>query len=265
MVKLSACIETLFREVEFPQRILETKRLGLDAYEFWSWANKDLAAIEAQQRSSGLKLVAMSVAARSNTLFADRTRQNLVDPANRTDFVQGIAESVEVARQFGCPTIIVTVGNELPDRTREEQRRSIIDGLRAAAPLAERSGVTLVVEPLNTLVNHKGYFLWSSREGFEIVHAVGSPNVKLLYDIYHQQVMEGNLIATIEANIELIGHFHMADVPGRHEPGTGEINYLTVLRHIAAAGYQGYVGMELHPTKATHDALRPFVDAVPAA
>src|SRR5919198_1170548 len=106
MVKLSACIETLFREVGFHQRILETMRLGLDAYEFWSWANKDLAAIEAQQHASGVKLVAMSAAARSNTLFTDRTRQNLVDPANRADFVQGITESVEVARRFGCPTII---------------------------------------------------------------------------------------------------------------------------------------------------------------
>jgi hydroxypyruvate isomerase len=264
MIKLSACIEMLFREVEFLQRIVETKRLGLDAYEFWSWANKDLDALEAQQRATGLKLAALAAAARSNTLFSDRNRQNLVDPANRADFVQGIAESVEAATRLGCPTIIVTVGNELPDRSREEQRQSIIDGLIAAAPLAERGGVTLVVEPLNTLVDHKGYFLWSSREGFEIVRAVGSPHVKLLYDIYHQQIMEGNLIATIEANIDLIGHFHMADVPGRHEPGTGEINYLNVLRRIAATGYQGYVGLELRPTKPTHEALRDFVQAVAA-
>ncbi len=128
--------------------------------------------------------------------------------------------------------------------------------LKTAAPLAEEAGVTLVLEPLNILVDHPGYFLTSSREGFEIVEQVGSPAVKLLYDIYHQQVTEGNLIATITSHIDLIGHFHAADVPGRHEPGTGEINYANVLAAIDEAGYEGFIGLEYAPTVATAESLQ---------
>jgi hydroxypyruvate isomerase len=112
------------------------------------------------------------------------------------------------------------------------------------------------VEPLNIAVNHKGYYLYSSAEGFDIIRAVGSPNVKLLYDIYHQQVTEGNLIQTITENIELIGHFHVADVPGRHEPGTGEINYANVLKAIDETGYNGYVGLEYAPKASALESLR---------
>ncbi len=124
---------------------------------------------------------------------------------------------------------------------------AIVAALRAGAPLCEDAGVTMVLEPLNVLVDHAGYYLVTSAEGFQIVDEVGSPAVKLLYDVYHQQITEGNLIATITANVGRIGHLHVADVPGRHEPGTGEINYRNVLRAVEAAGYAGYVGLEYQP------------------
>ena len=115
---------------------------------------------------------------------------------------------------------------------------------------------TVVVEkPLNVLVDHQGHYLSTSAEGFAILDEVGSPHVKLLYDIYHQQISEGNLIATIKASAARIGHFHVADVPGRHEPGTGEINYANVLRAIDAAGYGGYVGLEYRPQARAADSL----------
>ena len=107
--------------------------------------------------------------------------------------------------------------------------------------------MTLVLEPLNVLVDHKGYFLETSAEGFEMVDEVGSEAVKLLYDIYHQQITEGNLIANLTANVAKLGHVHVADVPGRHEPGTGEINYRNVFKAVADAGYQRYVGLEYRP------------------
>jgi len=119
----------------------------------------------------------------------------------------------------------------------------------------------LVIEPLNVLVDHPGYYLTTSAEGFEILDEVDSPNVKLLYDIYHQQVTEGNLIATITSHIAQIAHFHVADVPGRHEPGTGEINWVNVLRAIDEAGYAGYVGLEYMPTGATVESLE-YIKAV---
>lgn len=115
------------------------------------------------------------------------------------------------------------------------------------APFLEEAGVTLVVEPLNILVDHPGYYLYSSEEAFQIIDEVGSPNVKVLFDIYHQQIMEGNLISRIQRNINKIGHFHAADNPGRHELYMGEIQYLNVFRAIEETGYRGYIGFEYFP------------------
>jgi hypothetical protein len=124
------------------------------------------------------------------------------------------------------------------------------------APLVEAVGITVVVEPLNVLVDHPGYYLTTSAEGFEILDEVGSQAVKLLFDIYHQQITEGNLLANIVPHIKQIGHFHVADVPGRHEPGTGEINYANVFHAIDKAGYEGFVGLEYWPTVPAADTLR---------
>ena len=121
--------------------------------------------------------------------------------------------------------------------------------------MLEGSEVMVVLEPLNVLVDHRGYFLSSSEESFRIIEAVGSANVKLLYDVYHQQITEGNLISTIEKNIRKIGHFHIADVPGRHEPGTGEINYANVIRKIAESEYNGFIGLEYRPLRTSEESL----------
>jgi len=138
----------------------------------------------------------------------------------------------------------VVTGNEIPGQTRAEQHARIVAALKAAAPLAEAAGVQLVLEPLNILVNHKGYYLTTTTEAAEIITEVGSPNVHILYDVYHQQITEGNLIDTIRANIRLIGHIHVGDVPGRKQPGTGEINYKNVFQAIRDTGYAGFVVFE---------------------
>ena len=157
--------------------------------------------------------------------------------------------------RLGAGVVIVLAGNERSGIPRAQQHGHIVDALRQAAPVAEAAGVTLCLEPLNTHVNHAGYYLTSSAEGFEIVRAVGSPRLRLLYDVYHQQISEGFLIDTITANIDLIGHIHVADVPGRHEPGTGEINYANVLRAIDESGYGGYIGLEFVPQAGTDASL----------
>jgi hydroxypyruvate isomerase len=143
---------------------------------------------------------------------------------------RGIKDSIEVAQKLECSTLLVTTGNEIVGVPRKTQHENIVESLREAAELAENADITLVSEPLNILVDHKGYYLHSSGEGFDILREVDSPNVKLLYDIYHQEITEGNLIDPITKIIDLIGHFHVGDVPGRHEPGTGEINYASVFR-----------------------------------
>ena len=165
----------------------------------------------------------------------------------RSEFLGELRRALAAAERLDCRCLIATTGNELAGIPRSAQREAVVLALRAAAPLCEAAGVTLVLEPLNVLVDHRGYFLPGSAEAFAILDEVGSPAVKLLYDVYHQQITEGNLISTITANVGKIGHVHVADVPGRHEPGTGEINYANVLRALDAAGYGGYVGLEYLP------------------
>ncbi len=245
-LRLSACIEMIFRDRPFMERMALVAKCGLPAIEFWSWRDKDLDGIIARKKETGLQVSAFCV--------DPGTRLTL--PRFKDAFVSGVEGTIEALKKLDVKTMIVTVGNEIPRTPREEQHQSIVDCLKAAAPLAEKAGITLVVEPLNTLVDHGGYYLWSSKEGFEIVREVGSPNVKLLYDIYHQQIMEGNLIANITKSIDLIGHFHVGDVPGRHEPGTGEINYLNVFKAIAKTGYKGYIGLEFVPAKSGEEALK---------
>ena len=246
MIKLSACIEMLFAEIpEFTERIEAAAQAGLAAVEFWSYSNKDLDAVVAAKEEAGTHIAAACVEA----------PQGMLDVALADEYPRCVEAGLQAAKRLGTRVLICTTGFESSSRPRGEQHAGIVACLRAAAPLAEAAGVTLALEPLNILVDHAGYYLTTSAEGFEILEEVGSPNVKLLYDIYHQQITEGNLIATITANIDQIAHFHAADVPGRHEPGTGEINWANVLAAINETGYDGYVGLEYKPTAATAQSL----------
>ncbi len=250
MIKLSGCIEMLFPEIEdFAARIPAAAQAGLDAVEFWGFSNKDLEAVAAAAEKARLPIAAMCVESPAGMLsvhLADR-------------YAEDVAKSIEAAQRVGCKTLISTVGwgKEVVDR--EWGHAGIVACLKAAAPLAEAAGVTLVLEPLNVLVDHPGYFLTTSTEGFEIIEQVGSPAVRLLYDIYHQQVTEGNLIANITSHIDQIGHFHAADVPGRYEPGKGEINWSNVLAAINEAGYEKYVGLEYRPSVPTRESLKTIL------
>ncbi|NOZ22486.1 MAG: TIM barrel protein [Planctomycetes bacterium] len=233
MSKFSVCIETIFKEVDFVDRISKAKEAGADAFEFWGYDNKDVDAVNKARKDADLPLAAMSAAGGIP----------LVDAANKEKYVEAMKAGLEVAKKLECATVLQTVGQEIEGVPRETQHAAIVECLRAVAPLLADAGVTLVLEPLNILVNHKGYYLDKSSEGFDILREVDHPNMKLLYDIYHQQITEGNLIDTITANIDLIGHFHMADVPGRHEPGTGELNYANIFKAIDETAYDKYVGI----------------------
>ena len=180
--------------------------------------------------------------------FACDTGGPLVAPGGAQRIIAPLKDTLAAARKLGCRQIIAQVGNELQGIPRAQQHANCVEAFRAAAPLCEDAGVTLSIETLNVLVDHKGYYLATSEEGFRMVDAVGSSHVRLLFDIYHQQITEGNLIANVTANLGKIGHFHVADVPGRHQPGTGEINYLNVFRAIAARGFTGFLGLEMWPT-----------------
>lgn len=244
-IKLSACIEMLFDDLSFTDRILAARDAGCDAVEFWGWRTKDLDAIADTLDETGLSLAA----------FTTDCGGDLCDPEATRDWVEDAADSIETAEKLNARGLIVTTGDELMDIPRDQQHEAIVEGLESIAAYARKNNIDLYLEPLNILVDHEGYFLSTSEEGFGVVDEVDSPNLGLLYDIYHQQITEGHLIPTITEKIDRIGHFHVADVPGRHEPGTGEINYENVFAAIAETEYDGFVGMEFRPTGSSEEAI----------
>jgi hydroxypyruvate isomerase len=174
------------------------------------------------------------------------TESNLTDPAYRQAWFDGLRESCIAAQKLGVKRLITQVGMDT-GAERAEQHLSIVEGLRAGAPILEEYGVTVMIEPLNTYVDHPGYYLWSAVEAFEIIREVNHPNVKVIYDIYHQQVMEGNIIPNITKNLDCIAHLHGAGHPGRNEMQYGESDYKNIIKAVDAAGYTGALGLEYRP------------------
>ena len=146
-------------------------------------------------------------------------------------------------------------GDALPNIGRVDQRNAISEALNRAAPIAAEAGIGLLLEPLNTIVDHKGYFLDSTAEALEIIRRVGHPSVRLLYDIYHSTVMGENPTEVLRGSGDLVGHVHIADVPGRHEPGTGTIDWAKELTTLRLAGYEGWLGLEFWPLHDTESSL----------
>jgi len=246
-MKVSICVDAVYIGKDFIESLKEISSIGGKAFEFWTWWDKDLKAIKATKEELGLEVVAFC------TKFV-----SLVDLSKREEYISGLKESIEAANFMGCKTLISQIGNDTGS-PREEQRQNIIDGLKACVPFLQEAGVTLVLEPLNIYVDHAGYYLYSSQEGFDIVEAVGSNNVKLLFDLYHQQIMEGNLIRNSTGNIDKIAHFHAAGNPGRHELSIGEVNYQEVFKAIDASVYGGYVGFEYFPIEEPAKGIKAFL------
>ncbi len=238
-MRISFCIEMLFSDRPFLERIPASARAGAEAIEFWSWKDKDLDAIEKAARESGLPVA---------SFLANAPEHPLVEPAAREGFVKHMRDSIGVARRLGVKALIVTTGNAIEGRSREEMTSSCIDGLKAVAGDVEAAGVSLALEPLNTTVDHPGYFLETVEHAREIIEGVSSEAVGLLFDHYHVQIMQGNLIERFRESAPLVKHVHLADVPGRIEPGRGEINYANVLAAAGRAGYGGYSGLEYRAT-----------------
>lgn len=170
-----------------------------------------------------------------------------MNPRDRGRFLASTQAAIDAARRLNCPHIIVFSGRVAKGVSRERQHQSVVDGLNSAADLAEKHDVKLLLENID-LEEDPDYYLWSSEEGFRIIQEVNRPSVRFLYDCYHAQISEGNLIARLQKYINLIATVHIADVPGRHEPGTGELNFGNIIRKVAELHYSGYVAMEFIPT-----------------
>lgn len=234
-LRFSVCIDTLFTEKLFEQRLEYVADLGFPAFEFWTRQGKDMNITLALKLALRLEVAAFTASSAS-----------MVDPAQRQQFLGDVTQAASLAVDLACANLIITSGPAMPGVPYDEQRWHLVDVLKLAAETAADADVVLVLEPLNQF-DHPGSFLSSSDEGFAIVREVASPHVKLLFDVYHQQISEGNLTKRIVDNLDLIGHIHVADVPGRHEPGTGEINYEHIFGVLREQGYKGFVGLEYYP------------------
>ena len=234
-MRLCVPIPCFFKNVDFCEAIKTVASLGYDAAETYRWKDLDLDKVKATLDETGVELLSMCT-----------SEFRMTTPEHRQLWLDGLKESCIAAGKLGVKKLITQVGQDT-GAPREEQRASIVAALNAAKPILEEYGVTIMPEPLNTYVNHPGYYLWSSIEAFDIIREVDHPNVKLIYDIYHQQVMEGNIIPSVTRNLDLIAHLHSAGHPGRHELQYGENDYNVIFDAIDKAGYTGACGLEYSP------------------
>jgi len=247
MTGFSLCIEPVLTEYDFYDRIKIAAELGYDAIEFWDPADKDVDKIA---RLASENNIAVSICCVKS---AWDIRMSF--PAEQV--VKNIQESVKMAEALGCQSMIGLSGDI--DIKCASQKDQLVENLKRVADIATRADVTICMEALNSLVDHKGYFLDSSKAGFEIIEKVNCDHIKLLYDIYHMQIMEGNVIENITQNIKNIGHFHSAGVPGRNELFSGENDYNNILKAINTTDYDRYFGLEYWTT---YDAKRSLVDCL---
>ena len=236
----------LFPETDFYNRFTLAKSAGVDAVEFWKWSNKDLNRVSKLLKENNLSFAVCNLDSVDENLSYDLSR-GILNAGRKAEFISAIKESIPAYRLLNAKALIVLIGEQLPIPY-VEQIENIIDCLKAVVPLVEKENINLIVEPLND-IDRKNYFLPRAKEVLQILREVNCKNIKILLDLYHEQLMAGNLINTISENIDLIGHIHIADVPGRHEPGTGEINYHNIFKALEECGYKNYIGFEFRSTK----------------
>ena len=230
---------TIYRKLPFEQRVEKVSEAGYHAVElvdeYQNWSPEEFRRATAKLRSLGIVVDVMA-----------GVWTGIANPQTQQKFLTDLTNLVPIAEQLECPGIIVLSGDRVEGLSRESHHQSCVENLKRAAEIADKRNLTLLLENIDQEENPK-YYLTSVAEGFEIIRQVHHPRVKFLYDFYHEQISEGNLIAKLEKNIAQVGLIHVADVPGRHEPGTGEINYASIYRKLAQLNYQGYVAMEFEP------------------
>ncbi len=212
--------------------------------EFKQWSEDDYRRIIAR-----METLKISVDATSGV------SPGFADPSGGDAFLSALKGLIPAAKRLECKQIILLSGKLIDGAPAGSQHAASIEALKRAADVLSSAGLVAVIEPIDRIENPTIY-LDGVTEAFEIVKAVGSPNVKVLYDVYHEQRQFGNLIEKFDAHIDQVGLIHIADVPGRHEPGTGEINYLNIYRKLAQLGYKGTIAMEFYPTGNIVETLR---------
>ena len=242
---LSVMLWTVFRDLPFEQRLDKVAAAGYKNVElvgeYEKWNEGDFERANAKRKQLGITFDCTA-----------GLKHSLCNPAERDSLVAEFRQTLPIMRKLDCPAMIFLSGNTVPGMSVEAQQQSCVDGLKAAAKLVDGEKINgepirLLLENIDPEENPK-YFLTSVAMGFEIVKAVNHPQVQFLYDFFHDQIAEGNLIEKLEKNIQHVGLVHIADVPGRHQPGTGEINYKNIFRKLAELKYNRIAAMEFLPT-----------------
>ncbi len=251
MPKFSANLTMLFKEVDFLDRFELAAKSGFKGVEFlfpYDWDKEELQEL---LTSHNLEVVLHNLPAGH---WGAGERGLACLPGRVTEFRDGLGLALEYAKAMRCCRLNCLAGIPTVDVAQEDWFATLVSNVRFAAEEASKAGIKLLLEALNSQ-DMPGYCLSTTRQVLEVMKAVDHPNVYIQYDIYHMQIMEGNLTKTIGQNIERIAHMQLADVPGRHEPGTGEINYEFLFRAIDEMGYRGWVGCEYNPLGATESSL----------
>lgn len=257
-LKRSACIEPMYSELPFLERFQAARDDGFEFVEFWSWTDKDLDAVKAAAEAAGIGIAG----------FNGDAELSLIDPAQKEDYLAFLRRSVEAAQKVGARSVtihsnglgdgglVINAYEELSDTVK---LCTMFSTLMESAKIAEESGIRMNLEPLNITTDHVGNYLATTRMAAEMTRLIGSPMLKVLYDVYHMQLNEGSLCDNIRAYADQLGHIHIADAPGRHEPGTGEINYPNVIACLEENGYTGLAGFELMPETTTQKAVEAIM------
>ena len=246
IMQFGLCVEMALTGLPFTERLSKAAALGFKNVEMWfidasyQGSPRELARVA---REHHLKITNTVVGSPDGSLGG-----GLTDPGNRLQWLQRTQKTLAFNQEAEIPATIVCTGNVVPGLSDAEMRESVLDGLRATVELAEKAGINLLLEPLNTRYDHPGYWLTSSDRAAEICRQVGSSRLRVLFDCYHMQIMEGDLTNHIRQNLDVIGHLHSAGVPGRHELFEGEVNYRFLVDQIERSGYQGVFGLEYAPS-----------------
>ena len=234
-MQFSICIDSIFPEEDLKEKLKKIKQAGFNFIEFWDWRDKDFDLII----NSGLKVTNFSGNRISSLILDDKEKVS-----------KEINASIEIAKKLECKCIMLlsdvlkSDGSvEISPKNREEKLLNLYENLKEIIKIAEKENILLVIEPLNTIKDHKNYFLDNFQIILELVKSINSENFKALYDIYHLQIMEGNILATLQKYHQFIGYIHIANAPYRCEPWTGELDFKHILKELSKV-YLGFVGFE---------------------
>lgn len=243
-MKISVCIDMMFGFVDFYEKFEEVKKCGIDTVEFWKWSNKDIDKI----LSKNMDVSIFNLDSTDEALSYDLSR-GIINAGRVDDFMKALKESTPIYKKLSAKAMIVLIGENAP-----YSEENCLKCLSEAIPYLEENDINLIIEPLND-IDRKNYSMPYASPVFSLIKKLNSKKVKMLYDIYHQNMMNDFNIEEIKENIEYIGHFHVADAPGRHEPGTAEVDYVDIISTINALNYDGYIGLEYRATKPDNETL----------